>query len=385
MSYEDSLHSALHLIKTRSGPQLPWDKGIFAQIFILPLFGINKRLRLTAPQSLLAAPSASHSQAPEVDQPDGARPLAPLPNFRSLLLPTSSLALEKIEGRRHTAIARFFFLLGSSPACGLNSSSSDIWTLHQSFVDCLAPKATGTRQALLDLQKYNEWCKSNSMQFIPFLEDHVYSYLRHLAKNSSASAPLSAVQAISFAIHVLDFPSSKIKGLCHGCLKHHHPHGGSWSSRPCVLQLMATMIVLWWVNCWFACMLVLDGEIFSKRILWSLTLRITHASLSSLPGISRPPTPWQKAVVSSPSQPSFSTSVSSNGGSATLRLELLLILALVGLCRIPLCLSWTTTDQPRKPWGPNLSLLFCEHTWTTRTFGRIVLSTPSSPLQPKLV
>ena len=229
MSYEDSLHSALHLTKTRSGPQLPWDKGIFAQIFDedhASSFGINKRLRLTAPQSLLAAPSASHSHPPEVDQPDGARPLAPLPNFRSLLLPTSSLALEKIEGRRHTAITRFFFLLGSSPACGLNSSSSDIWTLHQSFVDCLAPKATGTLvKRSLDLQKYNGWCKSNNVQFIPFLADHVYSYLRHLAKNSSASAPLSAVQAISFAIHVLDcdchgarFPSSRIKGLCHGRL-----------------------------------------------------------------------------------------------------------------------------------------------------------------------
>ena len=138
-------------------------------------------------------------------------------------VPVSIFDLQLSNSQRDVAISRFYLLLGRYTArCTLSDQAcqSTGWLSLCTLQDALACKASTLVTRSLALQKFHDWCIDSQQQFLPFSEPVVYQYCHTLA-SGAASAPMSALQAIRFAIahcgcaHDSNLlPSCRIAGIC---------------------------------------------------------------------------------------------------------------------------------------------------------------------------
>ena len=235
----------------RHGPQLPfqlpWEKGVWKQIFnphSSPLSSISRSLPLPSSFSLPSSSSSSLISHPNFNsnsfQPhsfeisrgekstfhdvSAKSTVVPSVEFWSKFLNRSDLQQGRADGLRHLAISRFISMLASSAGSAMFLSSSDPWDLHASFSAALSMKATSTLiKRSLDLLRFKTWCSLHNKQFLPFSECILWQFLRELQLTAKPSGPQSILQAINFAVHVLgchtegpSLASVRIKGLCSG-------------------------------------------------------------------------------------------------------------------------------------------------------------------------
>ena len=216
---------------SNSGPSLPWEKGPFASIFQDDQPTSLNEVAL----SEVPIPENPHVQSYPTSIDDLDESFTDAKRFFLLqssptlqdILPSADTFDSKQEGLRHLAIARLINIVGSFDTCGLSQACDSIWELQQSFHSALAMRSTNTLiKRSLSLKRYSDWCDSQGIHVLPFQERAIFKYLSIVAAQSAPSGPLSILQAINFAIHVLSckvafphattFPSQRIRGLCYG-------------------------------------------------------------------------------------------------------------------------------------------------------------------------